>query len=288
MLSDVETAMTDKRKFKQQIRARMERTNESYMAAKRALETGAMSGPAQTGAKPVLSEAFDHRRQFRDECLAAWKLLTEELSGGASHVEWTDNAEIIRILNLIATRAPRNHTHFPESGGLDLTRATTSREPGCIEIRFDGQVHVVRPSQLSLTLPKGDPLREWAYFWLETLPLAPSGVYQNLGKLRHEEVLEVRRGEYIDRSYWNAGSLGEDEDGDEIPIPPDARVVTRHFEGSFLILTKGGGYNAAGPYGGEHSRKGPHRFREFVEQLVEQLRGEGLYGLDPRGRWSLR
>lgn len=46
-------------------------------------------------------------------------------------------------------------------------------------------------------------------------------------KYRGEELIEIRPGEYVERYYWNINSLGYDENGDEIPLPKEARTVVR-------------------------------------------------------------
>ncbi|WP_043401522.1 hypothetical protein, partial [Archangium violaceum] len=46
---------------------------------------------------------------------------------------------------------------------------------------------------------------------------------------------ELSPGEYVDFSCWDDKVLGRDEYGDEIPLPAEARRVTRSFRGAYLI-----------------------------------------------------
>lgn len=275
--------MPKQKKFKHRVRDRMKRTGETYAAAKRTLEKEASAAP------PLINEPSDrdiyreNRRRFREQSLRAWKKLTDRFADGKARTQWDDEAKILRVLNEVGTVAPNNHTHMPYSGGLDLTSARPSVEAGCIEINFDGLVKIVRPAYLSLTIIENDPLGEWAFFWLETKPLAPSKVYDS-HPLPFEEVLEVSPGDYRPRFYWDEGTLGEDEDGYSMPLPDHARVVTRSFRGSFLTVTKGGGYNVIAHYDGRHDRWGEDSYREQIQRLVDELQSRDTYGIDLRGR----
>ena len=83
---------------------------------------------------------------------------------------------------------------------------------------------------------------EWAYFRLETKGLDPSGWYENLTGIK-EELTELHPGEYIHRSYWDAGYYEFDETGRELPLPGTARIVFRYLSGSFLFFAKASPYN---------------------------------------------
>ncbi|WP_440274004.1 hypothetical protein [Ferdinandcohnia sp. SAFN-114] len=102
---------------------------------------------------------------------------------------------------------------------------------------------------------------EWWYFRLNTRTFEPSGVYEDLNldeevvsdifktkvesevewqmSYYGEEVLEIEPGEYVDRSFWGINQLGYDEDGDPIPLPRTARIVTRKYNGgSYVVFPK--------------------------------------------------
>jgi hypothetical protein len=156
--------MTKKKKFKARVRARMERNEESYLTAWRSEDS--------SGTSP--QSAFERNRSlFRERCLPPWRLLTESVAGDQVVVSWTTIPEMTRILARIGEEAPLNHVFHPDGGGLDLSGAVPSHEDGCIELDFDGSASVVRPVSMRLVLPRQDPLREWAYFVLETGGLAP-------------------------------------------------------------------------------------------------------------------
>ena len=86
-----------------------------------------------------------------------------------------------------------------------------------------------------------------------------------------EEVLEIDTGEYVDRGFWDMNHLGYDENGDLIPLPENARVVTRKFNGGdFVIFSKYSIYNqVTSTYDGRHARVDDNTFRKHVNQIVE-------------------
>lgn len=281
-----ENAMTDGNKFKDRVRERMARTGESYMTAKRNLESdqppveqGAASVPKADAVDP-LAKFHETRRQFRAESLAAWKQLVERRVG--RHAFWgnEDLHGMVAMLNEVAVGARQNHVLFPDGGGYDLSGAALSHEKGCIELRFGGPTTIVRPVSLSMVVVDRDPLFEWAYFRLETAGLAPSGIYEDRADRPFEEVLELSPGEYVDRAYWDSGSLGEDENGRRLPLPDGARPLTRHFQGPFLIVAKASSYMALDKYIGFHAKWSAEEFRIAIQRLVERVHQDGRYGVD--------
>ncbi len=263
--------MTDKKKFKARVRERMARTGESYTTAKRNVESDSNEGGFEA-----------RRREFRKQALEEWRNLTEKLAGERPIVSWTGVAEITRVLSRIGIEARRNHTLFPspDGGGLDLVGAAASHETDCIELRFENQEVVVRPISLHLHMPERDPLREWAYFMLETGGLAPSGVYKMHSDRQEEYVLEVSPGKYIDSKFEEEGYYGSDENGEPLPLPRSARVISRHFRGTFLIMAKGSTYVTIDRYEGDHASMSASEFRSTIERLIDTLHRNGGYGKD--------
>jgi len=123
-----------------------------------------------------------------------------------------------------------------------------------------------------------DALR--AYFVLDTGALAPSGVYDDLGDLQREEVLELGPGEYVDRSAWDAEFLGYDDNGDPLTLPTGARVITRRFNGPLLIMAKASTYNTLDSYSGYHATRSAEQFRDDIERLIDRLHRDGNDGKD--------
>jgi hypothetical protein len=137
-----------------------------------------------------------------------------------------------------------------------------------------------------LRRPVNDPLCEWAYFRLETSGLSPSGVYDvdDAATVVSEHVVELEPGRYVEREHWDAGYFGTDDLGDELPLPPRARPLTRYFGGPFLIVAKTSGYNASRhTYRGEHARASAEEFDQQISWVVTELHKNGAYGRDLRG-----
>ncbi|MBJ6766185.1 hypothetical protein JGU66_36005 [Myxococcaceae bacterium JPH2] len=276
--------MTDEKKFKARVRARMERTGEPFTTAKRNLEAedaarGAGAAIHPRGGVPLAHQ--ERRRSFRKESLTAWRDVTEGLSGKSASVTWTAVNDIVEVLDAIGEKAPLNHVFLPSGGGLDLDGASTSWEALCVELDFGGITRIVHPDSLQLVMPERDPLREWAYFLLQAGALAPSGVYENGPNEAFEAVLELEPGQYVESFYWDEGYYGVDESGSPQKLPDGARPINRCFGGSFLIMAKASGYNlwdGFDAYRAAHTKRSPAEFQAQIQEVVDELHRRNLYG----------
>lgn len=209
--------------------------------------------------------------EFRQKNLVQWeatlkKIFPEGIPAGA---EWRDLSTIISTLNMLGSPPSLNHTFTPPGGGLDLSGATISVEQGCIELNLDGIIDIVMPKFLKFYSFPGKDL-EWAYFRLETGGIEPSGIYKD-NTFSYEELTELRSGKYVERSYADIGFYGYDECGNEIPLPDEARVVSRVFEGAFVTFAKGSIYNAVtGTYDGRHNIMSDQEFFEYIKRSAER------------------
>ncbi|NVJ25847.1 hypothetical protein HUW62_31955 [Myxococcus sp. AM011] len=292
--------MTKGKKFKQRVRARMDRNAEAYRTAHRHEDTfgkppeapleDTSGNPPQAPLEGIVIKSpqtpFERNRQmFREKCLPTWKALTESLSGGHDVMSWQTIPEMVSVLTRIGREAPLNHVLHPDGGGLDLSGAVLSHEDGCIELDFEGTAYVVRPKSLRLVMPNQDPRREWAYFVLETGGLAPSGTYPQPPTIPLESVVELSAGRYVRSEAWDEGVYGEDADGNPLRLPSNARQLLRHFGGPFLIVAKASTYNALDRYSGDHSKVSPTAFDNLVQEMVHKLHAHGRYG-KPHWTWG--
>ena len=177
---------------------------------------------------------------------------------------WKQTADILSILNVLGETSNLNHLFFPDGGGLDLERAVRSpREHGCIELITDGLANIVRPVRLFFEAFHDDP--EWNYFRLETGALEPSGLYSGIQERRlHEELTDVGREFYADRSCWDSGEY------DGRRLPKGSRVVSRYFHGSFVIFQKTSTYNRTSEtYDARHNKMTADEFRRHISRAVE-------------------
>ena len=126
-------------------------------------------------------------------------------------------------------------------------------------------VVVVKPRQLMFESFPG--FSEWAYFRPETDQLAPSGAYKKSAGT-YEEVLELTPGEYLPRTIYDEGFQTEPQTGQQIPLPPTARVVTRQLQGSFVVFAKASHFNEIDSYQGKHNRFTTDDFRNEIEKIV--------------------
>ncbi len=211
--------------------------------------------------------------EYRKQNLVQWEQTLSGLFNNniPEQAVWGNPEGIINVCNIIGQDHNLNHTFFPTGGGLDLYGAGYSAEHECIELYFSDSgrsADIIKPDHMlfqSFNAPY-----EWAYFRIELKPLNPSGVYKNYNDVR-EELTEITRMHYVDRTYWDAGFYGHDEVGNELPLPKESRVITRWFSGSLVIFAKASTYNALGDtYDGRHSKMSAEEFREYIRKAAEQ------------------
>jgi serine/threonine-protein kinase len=212
--------------------------------------------------------AIDHRadhQAFVQETLNAWKSLLTTLfpTEIPKSANWTSVGDIVGVLNRVAREAPQNHMFFPNGGGMDLQGAAAYHEPGVIELQAGFPV-VVKPKSLSFEY-FGPESIGWSYFRLENAGLKPTGVYQDLEGL-YEEVTELEPGKYVERSVWDRGYYGHDDEGLERPLPQAAKCISRYFDGAFVIVHKGSVYNQiSDTYDGRHNKMSAADFYKFMK-----------------------
>ena len=78
--------------------------------------------------------------------------------------QWGGLSEIQQILKLITLYCHRNHTYFPDGGGLDLSGVAQSSENDCLELSFSGDVYICKPKTLDFFSIDVSGL--WDYFIL--------------------------------------------------------------------------------------------------------------------------
>lgn len=184
--------------------------------------------------------------------------------------EWTDRHEIVVVLKTIGSIRNSNHMFYPRGGGLDVEGADISVEDNCIEIDTGGLIDIVKPTRLIFHSFKAE--QQWNYFRLETADLKPSRVYET-NDYSDEELCELSPGNYVSRVHWDEGEYREEK------LPKSARVVTRHFRGSFVIFQKTSIYNKnSRTYDGRHNKMTDVEFRIHIQSAIYQLTGPDWNG----------
>ena len=174
----------------------------------------------------------------------------------------------------------RNHAHLPTGGGVDFLSVGPSAESGCLEFMVDDRyVQIMKPRSLTLELIDSPGN---SFLLLELDNLDPSGVYETDEKepeadkdAEHlelkrfeEELVEVAPADYVSREIWDRGSL-HDENGDEIPIPDNARLVMRLLQGKVLLVAKGSLWNSdPATYDGRHNTMTAAQIRRIIERSL--------------------
>jgi hypothetical protein len=207
---------------------------------------------------------------FHETSCATWDAAVASASSGsaapASRV-WRGDLEISQALASFMGEN-LNHAHLPSGGGLDFLSVGPSAEPGCLEFMVgDRVVQIMKPR--SLTLERIDSAGN-SFLLLELDSLDPSGVYgTEYEKPSSEELVEVAPAEYVRRDVWDGGFLDHDENGDEIPIPDDARLAVRWLQGKVLLVAKGSLWNRdPATYDGRHNGMTAAQIRRTIERSL--------------------
>lgn len=218
--------------------------------------------------------------QFREENLSMWKeVVTSIFNDIPEEAIWTKIDEITSILRRFTVPSHLNHMFYPTGGGNDLEGVNLSAEENCIELVAGGGVEIVRPKHMQFVCLDGDT--EWSYLRIESLPLKPCGIYEAREvadedseteyskKMRmRETVVEVDTLDYRDINQYQYGVMEHDDEGNEIPYPESSRVVTRYFEGSFVVYPKTSAYNEFGPtYDGRHNKMNAEEFKKYIADM---------------------
>lgn len=206
-----------------------------------------------------MSEEFDARNK-REWEIAIKDLFPDEIPHST---EFEGMDEIVRALSPFC-KVGLNHTLLPKSGGMDIVKVQPGRRYECLELLPSARIaYICKPSRLFF---EHLPETPWdSFLLLETHSLAPTGVYEGLSD-DYEEVVELKDGSFYERSCWDEAQLGHDEDGNEIPLPEDARLAVRFLAGKFLFVAKRSLWNRnTGTYDGRHSKMTAQQIRHAIE-----------------------
>lgn len=205
-----------------------------------------------------------HRRTAKK-----WRKAIEEVGVvDQTTAVWTDLPSILRVLTPFMGRN-LNHAHLPTGGGFDFHSVDLSAEDGCLEADTgDRSGHVFKPSRLTVENFPNNPEETFIYLQLDNMrPVISSGYYRGDGGM--EEIVEVPGYGYQTREVWDQGYVGHDENGDEIPIPQNARLLVRWLAGSIMIVAKGSIWNGAREtYAGIHNTMTPQAVRTQIEKVI--------------------
>ena len=152
---------------------------------------------------------------------------------------------------------------------MDIIKATASKEEGCLELRTsESTAYVCRPDKLIIEYFADSPWN--TFLLLSTKPLAPSGEYDDLGDDEVEELLELPDGTYMPRTFLDAGYIGHDERGCEIPVPKKSRLICRYPNGQFLMVAKRSYWNRIGDtYDGRHNTLSSAKIRAAIHLFIK-------------------
>lgn len=202
--------------------------------------------------------------EFHAESARRWKAAITELFRAVAPetARWISPTDCAKALApFMGTN--NNHALLPSGGGVDFQKVRICAELDCLEF-WTGRssAYIGKPEQLLFEHIEISP--ENSFFLLKFATLKPTGIYEEIRRSK-EELLEID-GEYFERGAWDRGYLFHDETGDEVPLPDNARIITRFLSGSILIVSKGNIWNQIPEtYDGRHSNMTSVEIRSFIE-----------------------
>lgn len=221
-------------------------------------------------------------RAFHQQTRHAWASAVNAINpDSAPSLSW-EGISTIRTKLAPFMGPSANHAHLPSGGGRDFLSANASNEERCIDFSVGSHSsYVAKPRRLTLERIALAPAE--SFLLLELDILHPCGVYEPRDRndtadsiydrvSRYEEVLEIAPREYLDRRIWDDGHLGYDENGDEIPLPSDARLVIRCLRGKILFVCKTSMWNGtSSTYDGRHNQMTAADIRQVIERSIKAV-----------------
>ena len=165
----------------------------------------------------------------------------------------------------------RNHAYLPTGGGWDMRSVDHSVELGCLDFGVgERAAWIMKPNSLVLENFPETPIN--SFLLLELAELQPSGIYEHRETRRAEfveELVELGPGDYAERGVWDDGFLGRDEEGNEIPLPDNSRLVNRWLKGKILIVAKTSLWNSVpATYDGRHNTMEANDIRRCITEAL--------------------
>jgi serine/threonine-protein kinase len=197
---------------------------------------------------------------FAEQCEQDWKRILKTLLPfyRPTSVEWTDQKDILKVLQVIGAYGRSNHLFFADGSGVGLEGAKKANESGCIELDCSLK-YVIKIEKIQFYHFEGNEI--WDYFRIEAGDLEPTGVYERVEL--SEELTELTPAEYVHRSGWGSGKF------QGYPLHNGARAVIRLLGGIFVIFRKDSIYNQdPGTYDARHNSMTADEFHAYIKQSL--------------------
>ena len=213
-------------------------------------------------------EMADAQEQFFEKVRSRWlDAITSVGASDATSKEWRGTAAIGAALDPFLGQNI-NHAHYPTGGGQDWRFRAQSYLEGCLALGIEERlIDLFIPERMVLQHFPDAVQESFLLIELAALPADPvTSVYRD-----SQEYGELPGGEVFPRSAWDAGYLDHDEEGREIPLPEDARLVSRWLNGKILVVAKGSIWNGdPGTYDGRHNDLTAAQIRERIEAALSR------------------
>lgn len=177
---------------------------------------------------------------------------------------WSDPYDCVEVLQPFMKG---NYSFLPPNGHLPLDG---------VEVHDDGNKLLFNLSETGLmeTAPRAlrfeyienAPIE--SFFLLELRQMQPTGLYETVDGYS-EQVARID-GEDYDYGVMEHGVWQHDEDGNEVPVPEDAKTVLRLLSGKLLIVSQGSMWNHTNSnWNGRHNAMTADEIRSVIERSLK-------------------
>lgn len=210
---------------------------------------------------------MNHNNEFHAEVAQRWESAFNELGlDGQNSKSWVGSAQIQSKLAHLIMKST-NHAHYPTGGGQDWESISITQERDCLAISIsDRSVDVFRPIKMTAEYFPESPQESFVLIELDHLD---ADQCQKPFEGLSQELVELPNDGYVNRVIWDQGFTGYDAYGHEIPIPEDARLVSRWLGGKILLVAKGSIWNGtSATYDGCHNDMTSEQIREIITRSM--------------------
>ncbi|SCY42040.1 Serine/threonine protein kinase [Lysinibacillus sp. TC-37] len=213
----------------------------------------------------ILKKWYEINYDFEERSRVEWDFILKEISpSDADSITWSRLNSINTVLNSVSKLKSLNHTFLPGGGGLDLQGSELSLQKGFLELNLDGSIRIIKPKNLKLETFEDS---QWNFFFLESEPINPSGIYDFEENRFEEYLLEISPGEYINPYHKNYGTYNGKV------LPSSTREIFLGLRGNYVIFPKHSFYNLnMNSYGAYQTKYNTsEKFRNFIQETIQTI-----------------
>ncbi|MBX4893621.1 hypothetical protein [Rhizobium bangladeshense] len=177
---------------------------------------------------------------------------------------WTDPYDCAEVLRPFMVG---NCSFLPPNGHLPLEGVDVHEDGGKLMFNLsETDLLETAPRILQFEYIEKAPIE--SFFLLEMRRMQPTGIYDSVDEYT-EQIARID-GEDYDYGLMEHGVWRYDEDGNEVPVPEDAKTVLRLLSGKLLIVSQGSMWNHTNEnWNGRHNDMTADEIRSLIELSLQ-------------------